>query len=377
MRAVALALALALAACGGAPAGPRVHRVAYPGGMARLEFTLRDGRPNGPGRAWHPNGALAHEGSYADGARQGRFWFYTDTGAFAYQAMFLDNTEVWRSDVATAEPPIEWSRELPSTPAPALVRATVVEAGPLPPWITQSRAPVPSFSTLDRITGPARAGVQLGVGSAPGLELGAVSRLDVFGHYRTGRVGVHGQLSGTLVQLPGAMRLTGRQTLEAGGSYRREVRTLDTLTGRAGLLVPVAQDDTRGFIASTAGAAQRASDAATAFPSSIAVRTSTSLTRVRDRVVLQADLGVDWLLGGEDGAFDALVRAGGGVGFGSRRALLTFEASSAVRASDPGRRIIAAAVGRTLAFARVWVTAGVSITQDGTPAILTTVGHDL
>ena len=364
---------VALAACGGGFAGTsNTHRVAYPNGYARFEFELRDGLPNGRGRAWYPSGAVELGGTYVDGARHGRFWFFTEGGALEHQAIYFNNAEVWRSTDAAAEPPAEWAVELArGETMPAARKAERVGSEDAKPWLVRTTVPAPSFASLDRIT-MERAGVQVGVGGAD--DFGSVVRVDAFGHYRFSRFGAYAQLSQTQVEAS-METLAGRRTFELGGTARHGI-SVGTFSGRAGLLVPAGNDDTSGFIASTAGVAQRPADAAGSFASSVAARTSASFVRTGERSVLQVDAGVDWLFGTEARAMDVLLRANAGVGLGTRRAMFTIEVSNTLRASE-GTRLHAIVLGGTATFAKVWLGANVSITHEADAAVLTSVGYDL
>ena len=375
-----LALLLcALAACGGGGimSGRDTNRVAYPNGFARFEFELRDGLPNGRGRAWYPNGKLQSEGSYSDGARNGRFWFFTEDGAFDHQAMFFNNSEVWRSAVATEEPPADWGTQLPDLARPEPRVATRVEPVPIPAWAMRSRKPRAYFSNLDRTSSLARGGVQLGVGDAGMLDFGSVARFDAFGHFRFSKLGVYAQHSQTQLQLPNGMWLSGRRSLELGGTYLRTLSWIGDLSTRVGFLVPTGHDNSEGFVASSAGAAQRPTDAAGSIPSSVALRTGSSFTRITERMVVQVDLGIDWLFGSDDHGFDAMVRANGGVGFGSRTAIVTFELDNSVRLSDTSQRLHSIGMGGTVSYASFWLSACVSLAQTGHTSFSTSVGHDL
>lgn len=364
---------VALAACGGGYAGTgNTHRVAYPDGKERFEFALRDGLPNGRGRVWYSSGALELEGTYVDGARHGRFWFFTESGEFHYQAIYFNNGEVWRSTRQEAEPPAEWAVGLASGEAmPVPRRAGEVRSDDAKPWLAVPTVPSPLFASLDRTT-MERGGVQVGVGGPD--DFGSAVRVDVFGHYRFSRFGAYAQVSQT--QLTAAMEtLSGRRTFDLGGTARKGI-SLGMFTVRAGLLVPMGNDDASGFVASTAGVAQRPTDAASSFASSVAARTSASLVRSGERSVFQVDAGVDWLFGTEAHALDALLRANAGVGLGTRRALLTIELSNTLRASER-TSLHAIVVGGTITFAKVWIGANVSITHEADAAIVTSVGYGL
>ncbi|MDB4956510.1 MAG: hypothetical protein JWO36_4079 [Myxococcales bacterium] len=374
MRAV---LVLALAACGGVIT-PRfaVDHVTYPNGKARFEFGLRDGVPNGPGRAWHANGKLASDGTYRDGARDGRFWLYNEDGTFAAQAVYVDNAEVWRSTDEREHPPKEWSKGMALSARPAASDAMFVDTGPEMAWEEDRKAPRPYFSTLDRTTAPARAGAQVGVGDAKDLDFGAATRLDVFGHYRIGRYGVFAQLSETHLALQNDMTLAGRRTAILAGTYHRALGAA-TLSTNAGFILPIGNVDAAGSVASYAGAEQRPADAASAIPAPFGVRSGASVTATRGPFLVQIDAGLDWLLGGDEHGFDAFGRANFGVGLGTHSTMLTAELDNALRLSDPHARLHTLALGGTLAFPMVWVSASLVFSYVGTTSFVGTVGRDL
>jgi len=366
---------VALAACGGGFAGTgNTHHVAYPNGNERFEFTLRDGLPNGRGRVWYPSGELELEGTYVDGARHGRFWFFTTGGVLAYQAIYFHNEEVWRATDADDEPPAEWTVGLArDEAAPRPRKAKRVASENAKSWLVRSRVPAPSFASLDRTT-MERGGVQVGVGGADTRAFGSVIRVDAFGHYRFSRFGAYAQLSQT--RLKARMEpLAGRRTFELGGTGRFGLLG-GKITGRAGLLVPAGNDDTSGFVASSAGVAQRPTDAASSFSSAVSARTSASFVTTGERSVLQVDAGVDWLLGTEARAVDALLRANAGVGLGTRRAMLTIELSNTLRVSER-TRLHALVVGGIATVTNVSLGLSVSITHEAEAAVLTSVSYDL
>ncbi|MBA3398140.1 MAG: hypothetical protein H0T89_36275 [Deltaproteobacteria bacterium] len=373
MRTMTLSvLALAeLAGCGGAISSrPPAERVAYPDGRARFEFELRDGIPNGKGKAWHRNGALASEGTYKDGARHGPFTFYSEEGTFVAQALYVDNLELWRSANKLEQPPAEHLAALArSEPSEAMLVDTESE------WNDDRTAPRPYFSTLDRTTGPARAGAQVGVGTAGELGFGAATRLDVYGHYRIDRYGLFAQISETRLSVSDDMTLVGRLVSTLAGTYHR---TLDfaTLSATGGLIVPLGNVDPAGSVASYAGAEQRPSDAAFAMPAPLTLRSAASLTATRGRLLVQADAGLDLPLGADQHAVDALGRANVGIGFGTRSTMLTAELDNTLRLSD-ARTFHAFALGGTVALPVLWISASFAFSFTGTTSFLGSVGRDL
>jgi hypothetical protein len=203
-------------------------------------------------------------------------------------------------------------------------------------------------------------------------------RYDVYGNYRlpASPLGVYGQFSQSRLDTSG-MRLSGPHTLELGGTYHRGFIEGSTLSGRAGLLVPVSHDDSAGFLAGGAGTFQRVTDAAASFPSAVALRTGASITRSQTHVVLQGDAGIDWLLGGESSSVDALVRANAGIGVGVRSARLTHELANTMRVSDPSRQHHMIGRGGTVWLNSIWFTAFGSRSFDGNTAITGSVGYEL
>lgn len=371
-------LALALVGCGAGLIAPRsaTDRVAYPDGKARFEFELRDDVPNGRGRAWHPNGKLASDGTYQDGARHGRFWFYSEDGTFAAQAIYFDNAEVWRSTDEHAQPPEEWSKGMALTARRAASDATVVDSGPDLTWEDDRTTPRPYFSTLDRTTAPARAGAQVGVGDAKDLGFGAAMRLDVFGHYRIGAYGVFAQLTETHLALQNDMTLAGRRAAIVAGTYHRALGPT-MLSTTAGFIASIGNANTAGSVAGYAGAEQRPADAAIAIPAPFGVRSAASLTAAHGPFVAQIDAGIDWLLGGDEQGFDPLGRANVGVGLGSRATMLTAELDNSIHLSGSQTQFHALALGGTLTFPAVWISASLVFSFAGTTSLLGSVGHDL
>jgi hypothetical protein len=368
-------LALALIGCSGVTA-QSTDRVAYPNGKARFEFELHDGLPNGRGRAWHPNGKLASDGTYQDGARHGRFWFYDENGTFAGQAVYVDNAEVWHSSDEHEQPPEQWSKGVALAARAVPSDATTVDTGPDMPGDEYRTALRPYFSTLDRTTAPARAGAQVGVGDAKDLGFGAATRLDVFAHYRIGRFGVFAQLSETQLALQNDMTLAGRRAAILAGTYHRELGPM-TLSTTGGFIAAIGNADAAGSVASYAGAEQRPADAAVAIPAPFALRTSASLTAARGPFIVQADGGLDWALGGDQHGFDVLARANVGVGFGSRQTMLTAELDNSLDLSGSQAEFHALALGGTLTFPVLWVSASLVFSFAGNTSFLGSVGHDL
>jgi hypothetical protein len=379
MHILRIAAVAALIACTGS-AKLSTQRISYPNGSPHFEYEMRNGVPDGTGRVWHANGELSSQGVYVNGVKHGEFTFYDDDGRFEHKAYFWKNVEVWRSTVATEKPPEQLISGLVafsgSTP-PHLGENMPTEETSTPGFQISRDPPAPYFALLDRTTGLNRVGLQFGFGAGDGTSFGSVSRLEVFGNYRVSRFGAYGQLSQARYEAVPGMTLSGRRTLEGGGTYHHSLGGIGMLTARTGLLVPVGNDDTDGFLASNAGAFQRPTDAAASFPTTAAIRTGASLTRMRERVVMQADAGVDWLAGGPNASLDALLRANAGVGFGIRSALVSAELSNTVRVSEPSRRLHAFGLGGTFWLNRMWVQTSLSLTVTGTTAITGALGYEL
>lgn len=368
MKALAVIL---LSGCGSMiSAGTSLERVAYPDGSKRFEFELRDGIPNGRGKAWHRNGTLASEGTYKDGARHGQFTFYGEDGTFAAHALYIDNIELWRSTSKLEQPPPDHLAALEhATPSEAMLVDTEGS------WDGAHQAPRPYFSTLDRTTALARAGAQVGVGTSGDLGFGAATRLDVFGHYRIGSYGVFAQISETRLAISDEMTLAGRLTTSLAGTYHRELG-FAMLSASGGLVVPLSNVDPAGTIASYAGAEQRPTDAVLAFPAPLTLRSSANLTMTRGRVVLQGDAGLDVPLGADQRAIDVLGRANIGVGYGTRSTILSAELDNTLRLSD-SHAFHSFAVGGTISYPVLWVSASLAFSFAGTTSFLGSVGRDL
>jgi hypothetical protein len=361
MRCLLVASALC-AACRGPVEGSYVVR--YPTGGTHWEYRTLDGVPHGRGRVWHRNGELQSEGTYDQGKKHGEFTFWDDSGEFLRRAFFWNNVEVWQTTSYTQRPPQELLDGL------AAYTAQQEEERPRGILRFSTGRPAPYFATLDRTTSLSRAGLQLGFGDN-------YMRSELFGNYRLGRYGFYAQASQTLAEVMDAGRLSGRRTLDAGGTLHLELESIGTLSARGGLLVPIGNDDTNGFIASSMGTFERPTDAAASVPATAALRTSASLTRGSRRFVVQADAGVDWLLGGRDHAFDAMLRANAAAGVGVKSLLFSVELSNAVRVSDPSMRVHTIGLGGTLWLDHAWLSSVFTQSFDGHSAFTGVVGYEL
>ena len=366
---------LCVVAC--APATTK-QRINYPSGSPHYEYEMRAGVPHGTGRVWHTNGQPKSEGEYVNGVKHGKFTFYDDDGRFERQTFFWKNVEVWRSSDPMDNPPTELVQGLMaySGTEPRLGEVEQQEEV-VSGFRISTEAPAPFFATLDRTTGLNRAGLQFGFGSTSPMGFGSVTRLEVFGNYRFSNFGAYGQLSQAALEAGAGTQLSGRRTLEAGGTYHHTLQGVGELTPRLGVVVPVGNDDTEGYVASSAGSLQRPTDAVTSFPATVAVRSGASVTRGHHRFVLQADGGIDWLFGGRSASVDALVRANGGIGLGIRSALLTIELSNTLRVSEPSRSLHAIGIAGTFWINRMWTVIGGSQSFDGHTAVTLGVGYEL
>ena len=106
------------------------------------------------------------------------------------------------------------------------------------------------------------------------------------------------------------------------------------------------------------------------------MRSGASLTASRGPLLVQADAGIDWLLGGDEHGFDALGRANIGIGFGSRSTMLTAELDNVLLMSSQ-QQFHTLALGGTIAISTVWVSASMVFSYAGTTSFLGSVGRDL
>lgn len=320
---------------------------------------------HGKARVWHPEGPLAETGTYVNGKREGRFVYFDPRGAFTHQSLYVRDEEVWSSEDPDAKPDV---RQL-SLEYQQRVRTALAP--------TKSMLPIPWFSSLDRTTSLDRVGAELGVGGPSTLAFGSARRLDLFGNYTREDLGAYGQFSQTSLETMSGGTYSGRRTLEGGATYRLPFERYGTSTARLGILAPIGNDNTEGFLAGTAGAFQRPADAAGSVPSTMAVRSSANFTRVGKRFVFQADAGIDALLGGEPSAFDALARANIGVGFGSRSALISAEVTNTLSITDLDRRLHAFGLGGGARVQSFWLTGLLSYGISGGVAATASVGYEL
>lgn len=381
MRPALFLFALAAACSSGVPRSTptlRVHH--YPDGRPHFQYALRENIPHGEGVVWHRNGELKSRGEYVNGVKHGIFKFYGEDGAFQSQAMYWKDVEVWRSTTSNDRPSDEllagltkFSGTEPRLGAETRAGYEVVRS---PGIKLDTSPPAPLFASLDRTTSFNRVGLQFGFSDAGSMGAGAVQRIDVFGNYRLSEFGIYGQFSQATLDTSFGPALTGRSTIEAGGTYHLPL-ALGGLSIRGGLAVPLTNDDSDGFLAATAGSFQRPTDAATSVPSSIALRTGASMTRsLGEWLVLQGDTGVDWVVGGANG-FDALVRANVGAGFGIRSVMFSVEASNTLRLAGPSRRIQALAMGPTFWINKTWLMLSLVLGSDSHTTLSGALGYEL
>lgn len=364
------AVLLLLAACVAPRAG--VQRANYADGKPHFEYEVRDGVPNGTGRVWYPNGELKSEGPYVNGFKHGRFRFYTETGDFEKQVLFWKDADVWSSTSPGAQPSEDLEHGLEAYAGTELKRTLPEpEERPLHAFeLSSDPTPAPYFATLDRATPLSRFGIA--------ISAGTLSRMEVFGNYLIDQhYGVYGDLQQANLATTGDMTISGRRTIEVGGSRTFELANIGTLTPHAGLLAPVGNDNENGYIASSANALIRPSDAAASFPSSAALRTGATFIRRGRYVVVQGDGGLDWIAGGDARPLDALVRGDVGVGLGLRAGIIGLELSNSLRVSDPSRSVEAAAISGTFWFAGAWLTAALSHGFSGSNSLGLAVGYEL
>lgn len=382
MRIALLAVVATLAACASeVKQSPTLRTHNYPDGRPHFEYQLKDFLPHGEGRTWYRNGELRSSGEYVNGVKHGMFTFYRDDGAFDYRAYFWKNVEVWRSqrfDDRPSDELIAGLRNFSGTEPHLGDRdngGTTYEVVRSPGVEIDMSPPAPLFSTLDRTNSIDRVGLQLGFSDAGSMGLGAVKRVDLFANYRLSRFGVYGQYSQTTLAATESATLTGRRTLEGGGTFHLPW-SVAGLALRAGVAVPVANDDPNGYLAASAGAYQRPTDAATSFPASLAMRTGASVMRSHDLFVVQGDVGADWIAGGANG-FDVVARGNLGLGVGVRSAMLTAELTNSVRVTDPSRRIHGFALGTTIWVRKTWLALSALFASESHTTITGAIGYEL
>lgn len=354
-------IAIVVAGCAASVASQETH---YAAGQPHEEYQLRNGVRHGKARVWHSTGKLALEGTYVAGKREGTFVFFDAAGEFEYQAVFHSDEEIWRSTDRGAKPDLQQltiarQRELAAIPTPT------------------SALPLPWFSSIDRTTSLDRAGAQLGFGGPAGLGFGSARRFDIFANYMRGELGGYGQLSQTTLEAMSGRSLSGAWALEGGGTYLIPYERFGAVTARLGLLVPFGDGTTASFAAATSGALQRPADGTASVPATLAVRTSSNLTRVGRRFVFQADAGIDWLLGGASAAFEPFARANAAVGFGGRSGLIGVEVANTVSITDLDHRLHGAGLSGGVRLMGIWVSALLSYSINGDAAFTTGLGYEL
>jgi hypothetical protein len=336
-----------------------VHHVKY--GITdrpRWDYEMRDGKLDGTSRTFHYGGSLASTGTYRAGLKHGVFRYYDEDERMTGQTLFINGEERWSSADPGALPPKSLVEGL------ELGDPVIEEEERLPSF--SKAAPGPLFTSLDRTTPLTRGGLVLGV---VGVGEDTVVRSEVFAHVPIGAWGAYAQVgTSTLLRRDG--NLSGRRTLDLGGTRALALGGPVKLSLRAGLLAPVGNDDEMGFVASSAAAPLRATDVVGSLPSTVAARTSASVSAVYRRVVLQADGGLDWAIGGRDSAVDPLARLNVGVGFGMKSLMVSIELANVMRLLEPSEYLMSLSAGPTLWLGDVWLNGTMSVSNEAETGVL-------
>lgn len=325
----------------------------------RWDYEIHGGTIHGASRTYHFSGAVQSTGWYRAGQKHGLFRFYDEQGRLVRKTAYIAGDERWTSTDPDARPPDALPEDIETEEPPD------IRDEPRRPTFS-SEDPVPLFTTLDRTAAVRRGGLLVG---AADVDDAVVVRGELFGYLPVGPWGVYGSVA-TATLLRDAGDLSGRRTVEIGGTRKLSIGEDRNLTLRAGLLAPVDNDDAMAFPASSAAANLRPTDVAMSMPATVAARTSASVGARYRRLVLQADAGIDWAMGGRGDGLDPLARVNVAAGYGVRSLLISLEASNVARVLDPSERLHALALGTTLWLGDVWLNGALSLSSEASAGVL-------
>ncbi len=182
-------------------------------------------------------------------------------------------------------------------------------------------ASVSSFATLDRGDSQSKLGLNASMTFLDSSEAGTALRFDLHGQYVHEKgYGVYGSLplshySADMGGLGGGdFSEFALGNLEVGGIYNHKLSSKMTLTGRAGLVLPTADDD-EGILANVANMLPRMTDFVSMMPETTVARASASLSGKEGQFFYRADAGLDVPVDTPEGSdLDPLVRLNLGVG---------------------------------------------------------------
>ncbi len=349
-------LLVALAACSRTK---QVHLTYETSKRPRWDFEERDGKIDGTSRTYREDGSLESTGTYRAGLKHGVFREYDAAGREVRQTLYINGKDSWTSEDPKRIPPTYLRIELEiSKPPPG--------SEPPPPPLISMGAPRALFTTLDRTTPQTRGGLLLGVAR---VGEGTVVRAELHTHVAIERWGVYAQAVTSTLTRRSLPDLWGRRTIEVGGTRVVPIDRDIKLSLRAGVLAPFGGDDAGGYAAMIAAAPLRPTDMAGALPSTVSARTSATVSASYHRMVLQADGGFDWAVGGRETAFDPLARINLGAGFGMRSLMLNLELSNVARVRDLGDRMHTFAIGPTLWLSDVYLNGAVSVSTESSSGV--------
>lgn len=302
---------------------------------------MKDGVPDGRATRYYPNGAVQHQGTYKAGAKHGLFHHWDDQGVWQKQELYVSNTAVWTSSERSDYPPEDvLDDESVSEAAPghnalstkhAEISASSTRAGgpnaTLVDPAADNGAEMPSTRFLNGL--PAHGSfAQVSMGRGSSVTASSAQRMTLRGSYAEGQLGASVAL--TLARFADdTLSAFAKPVADAHVSYLIPY-VRGVFVARAGLVLPLGNDDNTSALAGAASVVQAPNDAIYVLPSTVATRGSLSWYGTTDYVIAQADLGIDIAFFGYPDGVHPIIHANSALGVGMQGFFVGVEGSTAL-----------------------------------------------
>lgn len=268
---------------------------------------------------YHDNGAVDYQGTFKAGSRHGLFHFWNDQGVWLKQELYVDATLLWASTNRDYVPPNKLLAQLTSAS----------ETEPTQPSFTSraSSLTAPESRFLNSLPGHGSF-VQLSLGSGSEVPYSSAQRLGIRGSYADGRLG--GSVALTVARFQDDyVTAWAKPVADLHASYLLP-HTTGIFVARAGVVVPIGNDNNRSALAGASAVVQSPNEAIYVLPSTLATRGSLSWYGTSKYVVSQIDLGLDLGFFGYPDGVHPIVHANAAIGVGAKGFILAAEGATAL-----------------------------------------------
>lgn len=319
------------------------------------------GVPEGRGTSYHANGEIESQGPYKGGARHGMFHYWNDQGVWVKQELYRSGRLMWESTNRSEAPPapVEGQEQA----ARQSFRAKEAAAR-----VKKSAMEVASPMSLEAFTKPTHAFisglpghgsfVNLTMGGGSAVQNSSATRLNVLASYADGQLGASVALNVSRFDSD-LVSDWGKAVADLQASYLLPYTT-GVFLARAGVVLPLGNDNTSSALASAAGVVQAPNDTIYVLPSTRAARGSISWFLSEEYLVAQFDFGIDLGLFGYSEGIHPITNTNGAVGVGSGGYVLAAEVSTVYSWTDTieSMALVGAAAYGSLFGTRLGVFAG-------------------